>query len=99
MVSSLTTIPSSRTIAISNPVISTFKRAWIRNHHQKLQEEGTKTPQAPVLGKVTIPEGYTIDQIATAITADVSTKKAGKTPFKKEDFLKAVQDDALLRRW
>ena len=65
---------------------------------QKLQEEGTKTPQAPVLGKVTIPEGYTIDQIATAITADVSTKKAGKTPFKKEDFLKAVQDDAFIEK-
>ena len=29
MASSLTTIPSSRTIAISNPVISTCKRAWI----------------------------------------------------------------------
>ncbi len=65
---------------------------------QKLQEEGTKTPQAPVLGKVTIPEGYTIDQIATAITADVSSKKAGKTPFKKEDFLKAVQDDAFIEK-
>jgi len=65
---------------------------------QKLQEEGTKTPQAPVLGKVTIPEGYTIDQIATAITTDVSTKKAGKTPFKKEDFLKAVQDDAFIEK-
>ena len=50
---------------------------------QKLQEEGTKTPQAPVLGKVTIPEGYTIDQIATAITADVSSKKAGKTPLRR----------------
>lgn len=65
---------------------------------QKLQEEGTKTPQAPVLGKVTIPEGYTIDQIATAITADVSTKKAGKTPFKKEDFLKAIQDDTFIEK-
>ena len=40
-------------------------------------------------------KGYTIDQIATAITTNVSTKKAGKTPF-KEDFLKAVQDDAFI---
>ena len=47
---------------------------------------------------MTIPEGYTIDQIATAITTDVSTKKAGKTPFKKEDFLKAVQDDAFIEK-
>ena len=46
----------------------------------------------------TIPEGYTIDQIATAITTNVSTKKAGKTPFKKEDFLKAVQDDAFIEK-
>ncbi len=67
-----------------------------RNHHPKTARRGNQNPQAPVLGKVTIPEGYTIDQIATAITADVSTKKAGKTPFKKEDFLKAVQDDAFI---
>ena len=87
MASSLTTIPSSRTIVIQIRFQSS-KEHGSRNHHPKLQEEGTKTPQAPVLGKVTIPEGYTIDdQIATAITTDVSTKKAGKTPFKKRRFL------------
>lgn len=65
---------------------------------QKLQEEGTKTPQPPVLGKVTVPEGYSIDQIAEAITTDVSTKKKGKTPYKKDDFLKAVQDEAFIEK-
>ncbi len=55
---------------------------------QKLQEEGARNlPRLPSSWKVTIPEGYTIDQIATAITIDVSAKKAGKTPFKKRGFL------------
>ncbi|MGT2948451.1 endolytic transglycosylase MltG [Streptococcus devriesei] len=58
-----------------------------------LQKGGTTTPQAPVLGKVLIPEGYTIKQIAKAVTSNANTKKkTDKTPFTSKEFLKTVQD-------
>ena len=65
---------------------------------QKLQEQGTTTPQPPVLGKITIPEGYTIDQIAEVVSVDASSKKKAKTPYTKEQFLKVVQDDAFIEK-
>lgn len=58
-----------------------------------LQKGGTTTPQAPVLGKVLIPEGYTIKQIAKAVTSNANTKKkTDKTPFTSKEFFKTVQD-------
>ncbi|KXT75550.1 endolytic transglycosylase MltG [Streptococcus sp. DD12] len=64
-----------------------------------LQAGGTSEPTAPVAGKVTIPEGYTITQIAQAITDNVNTKKKNdKTPFKADDFLKLVQDDSFIAK-
>ena len=65
---------------------------------QKLQEGGTEIPQAPVVGKIVIPEGYTIDQIAQAVTVNADSKKKEKTPFTAETFLKAVQDDAFIEQ-
>ncbi|EJN93293.1 putative aminodeoxychorismate lyase [Streptococcus ratti FA-1 = DSM 20564] len=64
-----------------------------------LQKGGTTTPQAPVLGKVLIPEGYTIKQIAKAITSNANTKKkTDKTPFTSKEFLKTVQDKAFISK-
>ncbi len=64
-----------------------------------LQAGGTSEPTAPVAGKVTIPEGYTITQIAQAITDNVNTKKkTDKTPFKADDFLKLIQDDSFIAK-
>ena len=60
---------------------------------QKLQEQGTKTPEPPVLGKITIPEGYTIDQIAEVVSVDASSKSGAKTPYTQEEFLKVIQDE------
>lgn len=50
---------------------------------RQLQEGGTDTPQPPVVGKVTIPEGYTLEQIAEAVTvnAAATSKKTSKTPL------------------
>ena len=62
----------------------------------KLQEGGTDTPQEPVVGSITIPEGYTINQISDAVTVNAASKKQEKTPFTKEDFLKKVADDAFI---
>ncbi|MGT2924625.1 endolytic transglycosylase MltG [Streptococcus caviae] len=64
-----------------------------------LQKGGTTTPQAPVLGKVLIPEGYTIKQIAKAVTSNANTKKkTDKTPFTSKEFLKTVQDKAFISK-
>ena len=65
---------------------------------QKLQEQGTKTPEPPVLGKITIPEGYTIDQIAEVVSVDASSKSGAKTPYTQEEFLKVIQDDAFIEK-
>ena len=65
---------------------------------QKLQEQGTKTPEPPVLGKITIPEGYTIDQIAKVVSVDASSKSGAKTPYTQEEFLKVIQDDAFIEK-
>lgn len=67
---------------------------------RQLQEGGTETPQPPVVGKVTIPEGYTLEQIAEAVTvnAAATSKKISKTPFSKDDFLAKVQDEAFISK-
>lgn len=64
-----------------------------------LKNGGTTTPQAPVLGKVVIPEGYTIKQISKAITSNANTKKkTDKTPFTAKEFLKTVKDKAFIEK-
>lgn len=67
---------------------------------QELQKGGTETPQPPVLGKITIPEGYTLEQIAEAVTVNAASnsKKSAKTPFSKEDFLAKAQDEAFIAK-
>ena len=61
---------------------------------------GTETLQPPVLGKITIPEGYTLEQIAETVTANAAatSKKNAKTPFNKEDFLNKVQDEDFIAK-
>ncbi|OFI50487.1 hypothetical protein BG261_01000 [Floricoccus tropicus] len=64
----------------------------------KLIEGGTEKPQDPVLGKVVIPEGYTLEQISDAITINSSSDdKKGKTPFTKDEFLKVISDDNFIK--
>ena len=64
-----------------------------------LQEGGTEKPVEPVLGKITIPEGFTIDQMAEKISDNVLTKTdSDKTPFTKEEFLKVVTDPAFIEK-
>ncbi|KXT84737.1 protein YceG like [Streptococcus sp. DD11] len=67
---------------------------------KKLQEGGTDTPQPPVVGKVTIPEGYTLEQMAEAVTANAAavSKKSSATPFTKDDFLAKVQDESFIAK-
>lgn len=64
-----------------------------------LQESGTPTPQDPVAGKVLVVEGYTIDQIANAVTDNVYTSnKKDKTKFTSDEFLATVKNQEFINR-
>lgn len=64
-----------------------------------LQEGGTPEPVLPALGKIVIPEGYTLDQIATAVASNgQKADKAGPSPFKSADFLALVQNPEFIGR-
>ncbi len=64
-----------------------------------LQESGTAAPQEPVEGKILIIEGYTIDQIAQAVTDNAQTdKKNDKTRFSAEEFLATVKNPDFIAR-
>lgn len=63
----------------------------------ELEKGGTEKPVEPVLGKITIPEGQTLDQISKTITVNANVKN-GKTPFSSDDFLKLVQDPSFISK-
>lgn len=63
----------------------------------KLEEGGTEKPVAPTLGKVLIPEGYTLTQISKAIAVN-SQEKNAKTPFTTAAFMKTVQDETFINK-
>ena len=64
-----------------------------------LQESGTPTPVEPIAGKVLVIEGYTIDQIAKAVTDNVNTKDENdKTGFSSKEFLETVQNPDFINR-
>lgn len=66
---------------------------------QKLQEGGSDVPERPALGKILIPEGYTLEQIAKAVSLNANTSdKKDKTPFREADFMKLVQDEAFIEK-
>lgn len=65
----------------------------------KLEEGGTEKPVAPTLGKILIPEGYTLTKIAKAVTVNSnSQEKNAKTPFSEADFMKTVQDPTFIAK-
>ena len=57
---------------------------------KELQKGGTPEPQEPSLADLTIPEGYTIDQITQAVG---QLQGEFKEPLTAEAFLAKVQDD------
>ncbi|OFU70332.1 aminodeoxychorismate lyase [Streptococcus sp. HMSC10A01] len=59
-----------------------------------LQKGGTDTPQPPTLGKLVVPEGYTLNQIAEAV------EKSGnkKVSISAKDFLSKVQDESFISK-
>ena len=59
-----------------------------------LQKGGTDTPQPPTLGKLVVPEGYTLDQIAQAV------EKSGnkKVSISAKDFLSKVQNESFISK-
>lgn len=62
-----------------------------------LKEGGTAEPTLPVLGKILIKEGYTLKQIAEAVTLNVNTKAdKDKTPYQSDAFLTLIQDDQFI---
>lgn len=64
-----------------------------------LQEVGSAQPQEPIAGKVLVIEGYTLEQIAQAITSNSYTDDTSdKTPFSAEDFMKTVTNQEFISR-
>ena len=57
---------------------------------KELQKGGTDEPQEPVLATLTIPEGYTLDQIAQAVG---QLQGDFKEPLTADAFLAKVQDE------
>ena len=60
---------------------------------KELQKGGTDEPQEPVLATLTIPEGYTIDQIAQAVG---QLQGDFKEPLTADAFLAKVQDETFI---
>ncbi|HEM6204602.1 TPA: endolytic transglycosylase MltG [Streptococcus suis] len=64
-----------------------------------LQESGTPTAQKEAAGKILIVEGYTLTQIAQAITNNTKTEdKNDKTPFTTEQFMATVTNQDFINR-
>ncbi|HEM3548004.1 endolytic transglycosylase MltG [Streptococcus suis] len=64
-----------------------------------LQESGTPTAQKEAAGKILIVEGYTLTQIAQAITDNTKTEdKNDKTPFTTEQFMATVTNQDFINR-
>lgn len=64
-----------------------------------LQEGGTPEPVLPALGKIVIPEGYTLKQIAQAVALNGATDdKKDKSPFSEEEFLNTVTNPEVIAR-
>lgn len=59
----------------------------------ELQKGGTDEPQEPVLATLTIPEGYTLDQIAQAVG---QLQGDFKEPLTADAFLAKVQDETFI---
>ena len=60
---------------------------------KELQKGGTDEPQEPVLATLTIPEGYTIDQMAQAVG---QLQGDFKEPLTADAFLAKIQDDSFI---
>ena len=60
---------------------------------KELQKGGTPEPQEPALAKLTIPEGYTLDQIAEAVG---QLQGEFKEPLTADAFLAKVQDETFI---
>ncbi|WP_105116038.1 endolytic transglycosylase MltG [Streptococcus suis] len=64
-----------------------------------LQESSTPTAQKEAAGKILIVEGYTLTQIAQAITDNTKTEdKNDKTPFTTEQFMATVTNQDFINR-
>ena len=60
---------------------------------KELQKGGTPEPQEPAIAKLTIPEGYTIEQIAQNVG---QLEGDFKDPFTADAFLAKVQDETFI---
>ena len=60
---------------------------------QELQKGGTPEPQEPILASLTIPEGYTLEQIAQTVG---QLQGEFKEPLTSEAFLAKVQDETFI---
>ncbi|HHT7804356.1 TPA: endolytic transglycosylase MltG [Streptococcus suis] len=66
---------------------------------KKLQEGGTPDAEKPASGKILVIEGYTIEQIAQAITQNsASEDEKTESPFSSDAFMATVQDPAFITR-
>lgn len=66
---------------------------------RSLQESGTPTVQKLPAGRILIVEGYTLAQIATAVTNNTLTEDTNdKTPFTAEQFMATVTNQDFINR-
>lgn len=62
-----------------------------------LKQGGTAEPEEPSLGKILVPEGYTIKQISEAVTKNTADDDSS-TSFTADDFLSVVQDGSFISK-
>ncbi|EHI73689.1 YceG-like family membrane protein [Streptococcus criceti] len=66
---------------------------------KELQAGGTTEPTDPSAGKIVIPEGYTLEQIAKAVENNANTKvKTDKTPYSSKKFLNLMKDKDFIEK-
>ena len=62
-----------------------------------LKQGGTAEPEEPSLGKILVPEGYTIKHISEAVTKNTADDDSS-TSFTADDFLSVVQDGSFISK-
>lgn len=66
---------------------------------KQLEAGGTPQPTDPSAGKIVIPEGYTIEQIASAVESNAQTQTKGdKTPYTSKEFLALMKNDEFIKK-
>lgn len=86
-------MPSIKLYRLESRLLQFAKEYEYRRLTQRVAKGGTDEPQEPVLATLTIPEGYTLDQIAQTVGQLQGDFKESLTA---EAFLAKVQDETFI---